>query len=377
MPVCYLPEKTQDIAAFRSALKRLCAAHPSAISGGEEGAFPSALLDQLMQLRALSAALPVKNGGLGLHESFEGMRGLIDLLRISGRLSLSLGRCLEGHINVVRLVSLYGSDTQRNALAAFVKQGVLGGIWVTDGAQPVTLELTATGYQLKGAKGFCSGVRQVGMALITARNALGQDVMVLVTTDEPERIGKGPGHLTGMAGSGTGAYNFSGMEISPDAIIGRPGDYLRQPEFSAGAWRGSAVALGGMDVLVDLMRQELQARGRAENPHQQRRIGEALILRETASLWVHRAARAVYGTPAEPEECAAMVNLARIAVEQAGVQLITLVQQALGLSAFIHGKRVEQTLRDLATYLRQPAPDETLTEAAAWFADREWPEDKS
>lgn len=72
-----------------------------------------------------------------------------------------------------------------------------------------------------------------------------------------------------------------------------------------------------------------------------------------------------------------MVNLARIAVEQAGVQLITLVQQALGLSAFIHGKRVEQTLRDLATYLRQPAPDETLTEAAAWFADREWPEDKS
>ncbi|RFD20955.1 acyl-CoA dehydrogenase, partial [Komagataeibacter melaceti] len=42
-------------------------------------------------------------------------------------------------------------------------------------------------------------------------------------------------------------------------------------------------------------------------------------------------------------------------------------------AAMVRGRAVEQVMRDLATYLRQPAPDETLTEAAAWFVDHEWP----
>ena len=69
-----------------------------------------------------------------------------------------------------------------------------------------------------------------------------------------------------------------------------------------------------------------------------------------------------------------MVNLARIAVERAALDVITLVQRSLGLSA-LHGVAIRPSalMRDLATYLRQPAPDETLTEAAAWFAQRELP----
>jgi hypothetical protein len=34
------------------------------------------------------------------------------------------------------------------------------------------------------------------------------------------------------------------------------------------------------------------------------------------------------------------------------------------------GNPVERICRDLGTYLRQPAPDEVLTEAAAYFARR-------
>jgi hypothetical protein len=45
-----------------------------------------------------------------------------------------------------------------------------------------------------------------------------------------------------------------------------------------------------------------------------------------------------------------------------------LVQRSLGLSAFRHGNPVERICRDLGTYLRQPAPDAVLTEAAAHFA---------
>ncbi|MDT8871753.1 hypothetical protein RAA17_13195 [Komagataeibacter rhaeticus] len=69
----------------------------------------------------------------------------------------------------------------------------------------------------------------------------------------------------------------------------------------------------------------------------------------------------------------ATVNLARLAVERAGLEVIGLVQRGLGLAAFVRTNPAERLLRDLATYLRQPAPDETLCEAAGWFTHRDLP----
>ncbi len=60
-------------------------------------------------------------------------------------------------------------------------------------------------------------------------------------------------------------------------------------------------------------------------------------------------------------------------MEQAALAVIQLTQRSLGLAAFITGHPAEATMRDLATYLRQPAPDETLTEAATHFATHEIP----
>jgi hypothetical protein len=47
------------------------------------------------------------------------------------------------------------------------------------------------------------------------------------------------------------------------------------------------------------------------------------------------------------------------------------VQRSLGLAALLEPNPVERLIRDLSTYLRQPAPDEALTEAAACFMQRE------
>ena len=63
------------------------------------------------------------------------------------------------------------------------------------------------------------------------------------------------------------------------------------------------------------------------------------------------------------------VNLARSAIEAATIDAMKLVQRSLGLSAFLEPGPVERIMRDLGTYLRQPAPDEALTEAAAWFVE--------
>jgi hypothetical protein len=91
-------------------------------------------------------------------------------------------------------------------------------------------------------------------------------------------------------------------------------------------------------------------------------------------LWLHRAARMAEDPGADPVQAVAYVGLARIAIETACLDAMRLVQRSLGLSAFRRGNPVEQLCRDLGTYLRQPAPDEVLTEAAACFARKEMPQ---
>jgi alkylation response protein AidB-like acyl-CoA dehydrogenase len=174
--------------------------------------------------------------------------------------------------------------------------------------------------------------------------------------------------LQGMRAAVTGGVDFSGCSVAPECVLGTPGDYLRDPDFSAGAWRSSAVASGGLRSLIDLSVETLRTQARADDPHQKARIGSAMIACETSRLWVRRAARIAEDPGADSETAVAYVGLARIAVEGACLDAMRLMQRSLGLGAFRSGTPVERICRDLATYLRQPAPDEVLSEAAAHFA---------
>jgi alkylation response protein AidB-like acyl-CoA dehydrogenase len=183
-----------------------------------------------------------------------------------------------------------------------------------------------------------------------------------------ERVRPLPSPLAGMRAAVTGAVDFSGCEVGVGALLGEPGDYLREPDFSAGAWRGSAVALGGLMALIDFATQALRDTGRLDSPHAQARVAQAIIARETSRLWVFAAARTAEDDGAEAGHRVATVGLARIAVETACLDAMQLLQRSMGLSSFRQGAPVERVCRDLATYLRQPAPDEVLTEAGAWYA---------
>jgi alkylation response protein AidB-like acyl-CoA dehydrogenase len=89
-----------------------------------------------------------------------------------------------------------------------------------------------------------------------------------------------------------------------------------------------------------------------------------LIAQETARLWTAAAAKRAESAKGPVADRVAYVNLARIAVETACLEAMQLAQRALGLAAFVRPNPVERLLRDLAVYLRQPAPDAVLTEAA-------------
>ncbi len=335
-------------------------------------AFPARSIAVLRSAGALAAPMPQANGGLGLGTEPGGVAGLVAVLGALGRGSIAVGRLYEGHVNALKLIALYGDARQRDMAAADAAAGHLFAIWNTE--QPPGLKLTAGGI-LAGGKIVCSGAGHVTRPLVTARRPGEPEQILLPRLAPGEHVVPGSEtRLHGVRAAGTASISLQGLAVGPDGVIGAPGDYLRQPEFSAGAWRGSAVALGGLESLVALAAEQLVARGRAEAPLQLARLGEALIAVGTARLWTTRAAEAAELSRLDAAEVAATVNLARIAVENAALDAMRLVTRSLGLAGLVAPNPVERILRDLATYLRQPAPDETLTEAAAWFvANRRLP----
>lgn len=328
--------------------------------------FPADDVADLAALGLLAAPVPSEHGGAGLGEE-PGARMLADVLRLVGYGSLALGRLYEGHVNALQLVARYGRPDQSARLFADVRAGHLFGVWNTEPpGGGLLLTESGNGLLLGGVKTFASGAGFVTRALVTGRAPSGSGTLMLVVSLAP---GAGadlsPWQAHGMRASATGTLDFTGLTVAADAVLGGPDDYFRQPAFSGGAWRFAAVQLGGIEAVFDAWRAHLVGAGRTTDPHQLARLGEGAIAVQGARHWVARAAGIAQDGSLTPERTVAFVNLARLAVEKAGLDILQLAQRSVGLQGFLRTHPLERLSRDLATYLRQPGPDRALTGAAA------------
>ena len=322
------------------------------------GEFPASDVSALQAAGALTAPLPRPLGGLGLGTEPAAAAATLEFFRLLGSGNLAVGRVVEAHVNAVRLAARYGGAALCRDVAQDCAEGRLIALWVTDPPNAGLAFSSTAG--LNGAKQFCSGAGYVRRAVVTAEQA-GQTFLAYAELDDGTTVTPLPGSLAGMRAARTGQVAFTNVTAR---IFGRGGDYLREPDFSCGAWRTAAVTLGGLDTLAGELRLQLVARERHGDPHQQARVGASLIAAETARLWMQEAARRAERDEAGPEDIT-YVGLARLAVERACLDVIELVQRSLGISAFLRANPAERLCRDLATYLRQPAADMVLTEAAA------------
>jgi alkylation response protein AidB-like acyl-CoA dehydrogenase len=334
----------------------------------DAAAFPMEEIAALREAGVLAFPLPVEAGPLAADNCEAAIDWLTSVLVDLGRGNLSVGRIVEAHINARHLIARYGSAGQQAASANDVRNGELYALWVTDPPEN-GLHMTTAGadIRLSGRKMFCSAAGYASRALVTAVDENGDSQMLVLTLRMGESVEKLAAPLQGMRAAVTGAVDFTGCVTTSDACLGKPGDYLREPDFSAGAWRSSAIALGGLCSLLELTIAQLKRAGRLGDPHHLQRLGTAMIACETSRLWLHQVAWVAEHPSTSPERIVAYVGLARIAIETACLDAMRLAQRSLGLSAFRRGNPVERICRDLSTYLRQPAPDEVLTEAAAYF----------
>ncbi len=210
----------------------------------------------------------------------------------SARADLSLARIFEGHVNAVGLVCRYGTQAQIEGLAGSVRDGALSAVWGADDAQGLRITPERDGNVLKGRKILASGAGFVTRPLVTASAPEGQQ-MCLLDLEIGYAHDTSSWQAQGMRATATGTVDFTGRRITDRERIGAPGDFMRQPHFSGGAWRFCAVHTGATERLVDLFREHLNSSARGEDAYQLERLATCVADATTARFgW--RTPRAVW-----------------------------------------------------------------------------------
>ena len=309
---------------------------------------------------------PVAAGGEAFSDGVAGSAAMARALREVGRGDLSVGRLYEGHVNALALFGWYATPRQLDWLGNALDRGSWFGVWATDASPGVRLE---RGDQpvLRGAKVFASGAGGLDFALVTAALPDRDRRLAIVPAGAAALTDLSNCRERAMRARVSGRYDVEGLALDPSMLLGEPGDYDREPRFTAGAWRFCAVQLGGIEALLAETRQAMRDGARAD-PVQRARFAEAVVAMRGAGFWVAEAARRF---AEEDADAVAIARLTRGVVEQAGLTAMDAAARLLGTRSACDGERADKIIRDLSLYLRQAGPDHARDEAAKTLLERD------
>jgi alkylation response protein AidB-like acyl-CoA dehydrogenase len=312
---------------------------------------------------------PPESGGETFADARAENEALTTILRLVGRADLSLGRIFEGHVNAMKLFDWYGTAEQKSWLEERLRAGTFFGVWATEPPPGVALTRDARGWVLSGAKSFATGAGGLSHAVVTARRDDGDTQLVIVPADEMGRADLSQWRVRGMRATGSGRYDLTDMRPGDVDLLGAPGDYAREPRFTAGAWRFLAVQLGGIEALLAETRHAMSDTARGDLL-QRAKFADAVAATRTAYLWVREAAW--HAADAKPD-AADFVCMVRGIVERAALDVMELAARIIGTRSAFDGQRIDKITRDLSLYLRQAGPDQARDRAAvAWLDHDVW-----
>lgn len=268
----------------------------------------------------------------------------------------SVGRILDGHFNGVERLSLLAPEPLRSTELEAVAAGeLLLGVWGADPipgeGEPARLVEGSEGSTLAGVKTFCSGSTGVDRAL------------VLVRSDSP-----GPPHLvyvdlsTGVEVD-TGWFKGAGMRASEShrvvfdeapvlAVLGEPGELLREPYFSRDAIRTAVTWAGISDSAVYAALDVLVVKAGDGEPDDVVSLaaGRMLTARGIIDSWLEYAAVRADGDPSSLPRFATQL---RQGIAQACREILDETARAVGSHPFAVSGPLDRARRDLDLFLLQ------------------------
>lgn len=335
--------------------------------------FPEKTLYQIKSSNLLTACIPKIYGGQDLGLKPGTNSALLSILKYIGSGNLVMGRVLEGHMNAQILINQFGTDDQIEYFAQQAFAGKLFGVWNTQANDGTVLSLQKDGsHFLDGTKTFATGTDYVSFPIVTAKLADDSWQMFAVPIDKVNAKSDASWwQPLGMRASRSFKMTFENTPIPAENLVGEPDQYYEQPGFSGGAVRFAAVQLGAAEMLLTETRNYLQNLKRTDDPYQKMRLGQMSIAVESGNQWLLGAAKQMDDYMNEPlpensERFLAYANMMRTAIEQICVDVMALCQKSVGARGLNKPHHFERIIRDLSTYLRQPAPDAALADVGRY-----------
>ncbi|HZB07663.1 MAG TPA: hypothetical protein VE525_00965 [Rubrobacter sp.] len=342
-----LPAETLDLEAI---LARISAgasgrdAHPS---------FPEDPFVRLASTGALTIPVPDPIGSQGRRASFaEEWRVLRAVAGADG----SVGRILDGHFNGVDRVSLLAPESLRSReLEAIAAGKLLLGVWGADPipgeGEPARLVQDEGGARLIGVKTFCSGATGLDRALVLVRGPVqGPPLLAYVDLSEGVKVDKAWYRAAGMRASESHRVVFEGAPVL--AVLGEPGELLREPYFSRDAIRTAVTWAGISDTAVDAALDVLAAKAGDEEPDDVVSLaaGRMLAARGTIDSWL---AYAAHRADADPASLPGISTQLRESVARSCREILDEAARAVGSHPFAISGPLDRARRDLELFLLQ------------------------
>jgi alkylation response protein AidB-like acyl-CoA dehydrogenase len=334
--------------ALEAVLARISA---GAAARDADPAFPEEPFRQLASAGVLGIPAPV-----GEHGRLASFAREWRVLRSVARADGSVGRILDGHFNGVERVSLLAPGPLRSTELGAVAAGrLLLGVW---GADPIPGEGESArlvngseGASLSGVKTFCSGSTGLDRALVLVRgDSPGPPLLAYVDLSRGVEIDTGWFGAAGMRASESHRVVFDGAPVL--AVLGEPGELVREPYFSRDAVRTTVTWAGIADTAVDAALEVLAAKAGGGEPDDVVSLaaGRMLAAQGTIDSWLeYAAARA----DADPLALPGISTQLRQSVAQSCREILDEAARAVGSHPFAVSGPLDRARRDLELFLLQ------------------------
>ncbi|CAA9400519.1 MAG: Acyl-CoA dehydrogenase/oxidase domain protein [uncultured Rubrobacteraceae bacterium] len=277
------------------------------------------------------------------------------VLRAVARADGSVGRILDGHFNAVERVSVLAPEPLRSAELEAITAGELRlGVW---GADPIPGEgeparLLEGGARVSGVKTFCSGSTGLDRAVVLVRGedgAPGPPLVAYVDLSEGAAVDTTWFRGYGMRSSESHRVVFDGARVL--AVLGRPGELLREPYFSRDAVRTAVTWAGIADLAVGSALDLLATKSAGRDPDDLVSLaaGKLLTAQGTMDRWLEFAA----ATADRGASLSGFSTQLREAVASACRDILDEATRAVGSHPFATAGPLDRARRDLELYLLQ------------------------